>query len=370
MRDVLAERLLAQVMGWSAEDVARERPDLQAMAAHKYDEYQQFSPGMQFVESLAAWLDNFETVEERRVAYDFIKRRLIFVSEAEVRHLITVVYPDIIRPILLKEAASLLSTPDYQVARIASSREFQLLCRRSLFLGLSDGARIDYFRRASGLSNEQVHVDYRIEDTMAEDLGIKLQQDIQVLTSGSEDAVEATFKMVFLLNDFSASGDTLLRKEDGQPTGKLVRALDFIVGLQRQEPPLVSRDGAKVFVVLYIATETAMQNIVQRLSELRSASWPNCEVKPVYILSNDIKVSPDNDPKFHEMLAKYYDPQIMDPHLRKGGTNVICGYAGCALPLVLSHNTPNNSVYLLWANKRGLRTKALFPRVSRHREDV
>ncbi|MCK4784561.1 MAG: hypothetical protein KAV87_12485, partial [Desulfobacteraceae bacterium] len=336
MRDALAERLLAQVMGWAPEDVARERPDLQAMAAHKYDEYQQFSPGMRFVESLAAWLDNFEAVEERRVAYDFIKRRLIFISEAEVRHLITVAYPDIIRPILLKEAASLLSTQDYQVAKIASSREFQLLCRKSLFLGLSDGAHIDYFRRASSLSNEQVHIDYRIENKTAEDLGMKLQQDIQVLASGTEDDVEATFEMVFLLNDFSASADTLLRKEDGQPMGKLVRAMDSIVGLQRREPPLVSRDSAKVFVVLYIATETAIQNLLQRLPELRSASWPNCEVRPVYTLRNDIKVSPDNDPEFHEMLVKYYDPQIMDSHLRKGGTNVICGYAGCALPLVLS----------------------------------
>jgi len=371
MRDKLAERLLAQVMGWSAEDVARERPDLQAMAAHKYDEYQQFSPGMRFVESLAGWLDNFETVEERHVAYDFTKRRLIFISEAEMRHLITVAYPDIIRPILLREAASLLSIRDYEVTKIASSREFQLLCRKSLFLGLSDGARIDYFRRVvSGLSNEQVHVDYRIEDKTAEDLRIKLRQDVQALTTGSEDDVEAAFEMVFLLNDFSASADTLLRKEDDKPMGKLVRAMESIVGLQHQEPPLVSREGAKVFVVLYIATETAIQNLLQRIPELRSASWPDCEVRRVCILRNDIKVSPENDPKFHEMLVKYYDPQIMDSHLRKGGTDVICGYAECALPVVLAHNTPNNSVYLLWANKPRLRTKALFPRVSRHREDV
>ena len=38
MKDALAERLLAAVMNWKEEDVARERPDLQAMAAYKYDE--------------------------------------------------------------------------------------------------------------------------------------------------------------------------------------------------------------------------------------------------------------------------------------------------------------------------------------------
>jgi len=37
MRDALAERLLAEIMGWSPEDVARERPSLQAMATYKYD---------------------------------------------------------------------------------------------------------------------------------------------------------------------------------------------------------------------------------------------------------------------------------------------------------------------------------------------
>ena len=29
------------------------------------------------------------------------------------------------------------------------------------------------------------------------------------------------------------------------------------------------------------------------------------------------------------------------------------GYGGCALPLVLAHNTPNNAVALLWAETRG-----------------
>jgi hypothetical protein len=370
MRDALAERLLAQVMGWSPGDVAIERPVLQAMAAHKYDEYQQFSPGMQFVESLAIWLASFETVEERRIAYNFIKKRLIFISEAEMRHLVTVVYPDVIRPILMSEAASILKVPDFQVAKIAGSTEFKLLCRKSLFLGLSDGARIDYLRRVSILSNEQVYVDYRIEERAAKDLGIKLRRDIQVLTGSSKDAGEASFEMVFLLNDFSGSSDTLLRKENGKPMGKLVRAMDSIVKLQEQEPPLVLREGAKVFVILYIATETALQNLSQRLPELRSASWPPCDVRPVYVLNNDIRVGAESDPEFHEILKKYYDPAIMDSHLKKGGPSVIYGYAGCALPVVLAHNTPNNSVYLLWANAPHLRTRALFPRVSRHKEDV
>src|SRR5688572_22633980 len=93
MRDALAERLLAKVMNWSPADVARERPILQALALLKYDEYQQFSPGMRFVESLALWLEQFEA-DERQIAYDFIRSRLVFLSEAEMAHFAAVMYPD------------------------------------------------------------------------------------------------------------------------------------------------------------------------------------------------------------------------------------------------------------------------------------
>jgi len=86
MRDLLAERLLGKVMNWTPEDVARERPILQALATLKYDEYQQFSPGMRFVESLALWLNQF-TPEEKVVVYQFVKDRLIFFSSAEMNHL-------------------------------------------------------------------------------------------------------------------------------------------------------------------------------------------------------------------------------------------------------------------------------------------
>jgi hypothetical protein len=105
VRDLLAERLLATVMGWTPEDVAQERPDLQAMAAYKYDEYQQFSPGMRFVESLALWLSQFQSPHEREVAYEFVKKQLIFCSTAELNHLVRITYPDHIRPLLLRKAA-------------------------------------------------------------------------------------------------------------------------------------------------------------------------------------------------------------------------------------------------------------------------
>lgn len=43
------------------------------------------------------------------------------------------------------------------------------------------------------------------------------------------------------------------------------------------------------------------------------------------------------------------------------------GFAGCALPVVLSHNTPNNAVYLLWGPEQ-YTYPGLFPRVVRHKD--
>jgi hypothetical protein len=74
MKDQLAERLLAEVMGWkNPEQYIEHGLPLQSLAAYKYDEYQQFSPGMRFIESLALWLDQFETVDQRRIALAFVR---------------------------------------------------------------------------------------------------------------------------------------------------------------------------------------------------------------------------------------------------------------------------------------------------------
>src|SRR5262245_26467034 len=113
-------------MNWSPADVALERPILQALALLKYDEYQQFSPGMRFVESLALWLEQFAD-KERQIAYDFIRSQLIFLSEAEMAHFAAVMYPDFLRPMLLARAAAADGTSPYRIGQVARSSTFQRL---------------------------------------------------------------------------------------------------------------------------------------------------------------------------------------------------------------------------------------------------
>jgi hypothetical protein len=65
---------------------------------------------------------------------------------------------------------------------------------------------------------------------------------------------------------------------------------------------------------------------------------------------------------------RYYDHDIYDEHLAKGGTeDARYGYAACGLPLVLHHNTPNNSIALIMSYE-GRKFRGLFPRIQRHKE--
>ena len=58
--------------------------------------------------------------------------------------------------------------------------------------------------------------------------------------------------------------------------------------------------------------------------------------------------------EFIKLTNIYYDPQIRTKHTDIGSvTHIGLGYGGCALPLVLEHNTPNNAVALIWAETDG-----------------
>jgi len=348
-------------MGWSPEQVAEERPLLQDLATYKYDEYQQFSTGMHFVERLAVWLGQFSQGQDRQIAYDFIKRNLLYITEPEMRHLVSLAYPDIIKPILLAKAASQTGIPEYLVGKLSSHEVFPRLRRRSLFLGLSDGARMDVLRRLARLDNEQVSAGYQLSSDKCKDLIDELNK--------SEKVKDARFQTLFLLDDFSGSGDSLFRRENNALKGKIHTCMETLLR-DNQTTDLFDINSLDVHVILYLATQRALSDLRDRISQYSPSSWPTCDVQAVYTIPDSVRVSGDKEPEFDAILKKYYDPSIMDRHLLKGGPDVIHGYAGCSLPLILNHNTPNNSVYLLWVNREDIKPIGLFPRVSRHREEL
>lgn len=359
MKDALAERLLAQVMAWSAADVAAQRPVLQALALLKYDEYQQFSPGMRFVESLALWLEQFEE-GERKIAYDFLLSRLIFFSEAEMAHFAGVMYPDFIRPLLLRRAADVLEVPEYDVGRIASSAEFQALQTSTLFFGLSDGARIDQFRRSNReLKHEQIFSTYELPP---ERIG-KLAKWLNKQQGGEAGPAAA----VVLLDDFAGSGTSYVRYEEGELDGKLLKFVERVATAEAWKG-LVRFPDTTVIIALYIATAQALEYLHQNVAALTERFGAQFVIVPVQLLGNDLKLTASSPDPFVALVERYYDDSQETDHTRKGKTDVKYGFASCGLPLVLHHNTPNNSLFLLWVEDSP-NIRPVFQRFSRFRRD-
>jgi hypothetical protein len=212
MQDRLAEQLLAKVLGWTPDDLARETSRLQAIARYKYDAYQQFQPGRRFVESLALWLQQFKTLAERQHAFRFAVDRVIFISQSEMTHLVNLSYTDLMRREIVRQAAQRIEVPSYNVAKICASQEFRALRRQTLFLGLSDGSRIDQLRRASrDVSHEQVYQTHELSPARACKLQRALVDDLRPILSREPTYDEAHFRLVFLIDDFTGSGFTYLR---------------------------------------------------------------------------------------------------------------------------------------------------------------
>jgi hypothetical protein len=373
MREALAERLLAQVMGWAPEDVAQERPDLQALATYKYDEYQQFSPGMRFVESLALWLSQFQTQRERQIAYQFVKSKLIFCSSAEMAHLVSIAYSDHIRPLLLRKAAHDCGIPEHLVAKISCCQAFKLRRRQCLFLGLSDGARIDIFRRYNHpeLSHEQMLQTYEVSGKRVDELLANLSRDLAILLGQEASEDQEKFRTIVLLDDFSGSGISYLRRgQDGTVEGKIGKFYHSLTTASSEAARLVDIRRTEIVVVLYMGTEQAREHLQTLMKEVWEGVCAEQSLLVVHPFSEYVRIRSNDGSSVGELVEAYYDPTVEDEHTRRGGTDVKYGFAACGLPLVLSHNTPNNSLCLLWAEPESKTMRALFPRVSRHRKEA
>jgi hypothetical protein len=143
MDERLALRLLRRIMQWSEETATREYAWVRLIARLKYDGYGDYVAGVRFAESLAGWLVQLE-LGDRQAAYEFIKQRLIYFSSAEMNRLVVQLQPRFVEPILRKSAGETCSVPPYLVfADPKASAEFARRRRQTLYIGLSDGARID-----------------------------------------------------------------------------------------------------------------------------------------------------------------------------------------------------------------------------------
>jgi hypothetical protein len=358
---------LSDLMSWDDETARNEFAWLRLMSRMKYDGYQDFLAGMRFIESLADWLQQFPS-EHRAVAYDFVRKHLVFIGPAEMRHLVELFYPESVQPRLLKRVAEIHDIPQYEVwSNSGATSTYETLLRKTLFIELSDGGRIDIFRRANAgvINNEQIVTAPRINKAKWDDL----RKDLRKVTKDDGEK----FAFVYLVDDFTASGTTLLRSEDDAWKGKLWRFWEDISG----DEVLASHfeEGWTLCVHHYISTYKSEEKVQRHCEELRqrcgNAGWfKKIEFSHGMSLGPDFQVTPESHPDFAALIEKYYDNEIENEHMKKGGENARFGFGQCALPLILDHNTPNNSIALLWAETEGKNEKhamrPLFRRRQRH----
>ena len=328
MKRDLAEKLLSHYLEWGAEQKAQERRLLEALAAYKYDEYQQFAPGRRFVESLALWLRQFRTVQERRDAYEFIKTRLVFVSNAEMNHLVQLAFPTIIRPNLIQEASRESSIPQYRVKAICRSLAYRRLLRRTLFLGLSDGARTDQLRRSNphNISNEQIWHAYDVSSSKVVDLRKELKRDLESLGHSDETEVPA-FSTVVLLDDFTASGTSYIRRNasTGAWEGKIPKVL-LRIGDDENLGSIIDKSNVKVLILIYVAASQAIGHIRQMINEIEFGKG-NIEFAVLYEISDDTRLRSPRDAGILSIAANpdYFDAAVDDENAAVGGSHISDG---------------------------------------------
>jgi hypothetical protein len=203
-----------------------------------------------------------------------------------------------------------------------------------------------------------------------------LTKDLPSLGGGS-----STFRNVFLIDDFTASGTTFIRKKpNGKWTGKIYKFFDAIVDARRRFAdanksfPLANDVAMRVHH--YISTMQARDAILERLAAVKSevSEWfADITVSAGLLLPGGTAIDGIRDSGAWGLTENYYDQDIYEQlkaHLNPDQKDLKRGYAHCALPVVLEHNCPNNALTLLWAETDGKNDahamRPLFPRRHRH----
>lgn len=357
MNQDLGLKVLAEIMHWSDERAREEYRWLRLMARLKYDGYRDFQAGMRFFESLATWLQQFDRAE-RETAYAFVRSRLVYVGPIEMQKLVEQFYPKTMRERLVSTVAAQRGIPAFRVLGDEAARsDVDRLRRQTLVMGLSDGARIDGVRHSNVglLTNEQLVLATQLDKEKWEDLLGNLREDLK--------DEQALFRLVYLVDDFAGTGTSFFRYNEKKQkwSGKLWRFKESIEGARQVLGSDPFDPNWELCVHHYIASSTAAQAIGERQELAKDALVGDGWAKAVHIsfgtvLPTDLPlgVVEGRDDAFIKLTQTYYDPIIRTKHTDVGGVEHLgLGYGGCALPLVLNHNAPNNAVALLWAETAG-----------------
>lgn len=351
MNEHLALDKLSKLMEWEKADLDRTEFEwLRLLSQFKYDHYEGYEPGSRFYTNLIAWLKQFKNLEDRKIAYEFLKKHLIFFSRQEVIHLVYRLWSEVHR-IIVDAVAKERSVPHWKVMKDAGEA-FDIQLRQSLFCGLSDGAKMDVFRRDNEgrISNEQTVVVHEISEKRWKKIHEKLEKEIK----DKKWVADPVFKHVFLIDDFTASGTTLIRYDEKEKewTGKIASFIEHAKPSNQ-----ILHDPCHIHVHHYIGTKFSEGEVKKRIGAYKKyldgkrangdMSLPEIEFTVSFglVLNDKFNVTKQNCPDFYDLIEKHYDKSV-----QTDTTDCVkYGYKDCRLGIVFEHNTPNNSVGLIWA---------------------
>jgi len=391
MRSDIAISLLSSVINdiTDEDEQAESIKYFQTMATYKYDDYQQYDTGQRFIEKLAIWLAQFD-LNDRKVVIDFLRNKLIFISITEINLLAESCFPDTIRQILSDYTSQILEIPKYHIQKILTSIQYKILLRQCLFCGLSDGARLDIFRRANTgvLSHEQIYLTYELSDEKLLKMRDELVEDLEkphYLNRGASEE-EGKFKKLFLIDDFSASGTSYLKYNEkaGKLKGKIAGLYSSLFPQNAGSVKVPQDQGVsnetnshsaavdkcfdknlRIYIILYLCTSQAKKTIEGNFDKLFEIYGHKPELVILHEIDDSYKITEADDIFVICKQDKYYDKDLIEDKHTNG--DVKLGFGDCALPIVSAHNTPNNTIPLLWSYEYSEIFKGLFPRIPRHR---
>jgi hypothetical protein len=260
----------------------------------------------------------------------------------------------------------------HRKAQLTNTSAFKVEQRRILVFALSDGARLDVLRRNSALSHEQFVQGPAVPNSRRGDFAMKLKE---ALTTHGGDSEQAAFNHVLLVDDFYGSGTSLIdivEGKDGEVVldgkiDKFQKHAESLTETDGDAPALLTKDYSAT-ILLYMASNRAKRHIEESLA--KAGLHDRWRLEVVQVFDDCCKVT---DVVLLEDCDAFWDPVLEDNHKKCAAR----GYKKCALPVVLYHNAPNNSVSPLWADSTGRRRegyesrnrRALFPRYERHHSD-
>ena len=237
-----------------------------------------------------------------------------------MRHLVELFYPETVQPRLIQRVSTTCHVPTYRIWADANATNlYASLLRKTLFIELSDGGRIDIFRRVNAgiINNEQIVTAPRINKAKWDDL----LKDLRKATGNSQDR----FAFLYLVDDFSGSGTTLLREEEGTWKGKLVRFWDDmqqVGGIDKYFEP-----EWRICVHHYVTTQQADNAVKDRDKAIRLAkgngNWFDfVDFSSGMTLQAGLSTRLNDHPEFAALVQKYYDNSIEDEHIKRVGTTL------------------------------------------------